>query len=80
MINLLVESSDELAHITLYEWLGETGRTDRLLEITSPFLENFLINHPQRDLFNDLLWRYYQRNQQYYKAAKILAQLADQPG
>ncbi|KAL7641759.1 UNVERIFIED_CONTAM: hypothetical protein RMT77_007633 [Armadillidium vulgare] len=80
MITLIVNSSDELAHVTLYQWLVDTGRTDRLLAISTPYLENFFTKPNSKHPLENLLWRYYERNKEYYKAAKTLSQLADQSG
>lgn len=46
MSDLVVASSDELAHVTLYQWLVETRQTEALLAINSPHLETFLTNGP----------------------------------
>ena len=78
MISLIIKNNDELAQVTLFQWLIDTGRTDRLLAITSSYLENFLTKTEGRT--SDLLWRYYERNQEYYKAAQTLSILADDPG
>ncbi|KAG0722258.1 Nuclear pore complex protein Nup155 [Chionoecetes opilio] len=80
MINLIVASSDELAHVTLYQWLVDTSRTDRLLSLTSLHLETFLTRSNGQAPLNHLLWRYYEKNKEFYKAAKTLLLLAEQRG
>ncbi|KAK4316417.1 hypothetical protein Pmani_012431 [Petrolisthes manimaculis] len=80
MMSLMVGSGDELAHVTLFQWLVDTSRTDRLLALTSPYLENFLTRSNGQAPLNHLLWRYYERNKDYYKAAKTLLMLAEQIG
>lgn len=80
MMNLIVGSNDELAHVTLYQWLVDTNRTDRLLAITSPYLETFLTRSNGQSPLHHLLWRYYERNRDYFKAAKTLLLLAEQIG
>ncbi|KAG7173878.1 Nuclear pore complex protein Nup155-like [Homarus americanus] len=80
MMNLIVASRDELAHVTLYQWLVNTNRTDRLLALTSPYLETFLTRTNGQAPLNHLLWRHYERNREYFKAAKTLLVLAEQIG
>ncbi|XP_066949536.1 nuclear pore complex protein Nup155 isoform X2 [Macrobrachium rosenbergii] len=80
MMNLIVSSNDELANVTLYQWLVDTNRTERLLAISSPYLENFLTRSNGQAPLHQLLWRYYERNQDYFKAAKTLLLLAEQIG
>lgn len=80
MMNLIVGSNDELSHVTLYQWLVDTNRTDRLLAITSPYLETFLTRSNGQSPLHHLLWRYYERNRDYFKAAKTLLLLAEQIG
>lgn len=80
MISLVSGSEDELAQVTLYQWLLETGRTEQLLALPCPSLEPFLRAPPKQPPMHQLLWRYYERNKEYYKAARTLALLADQPG
>ncbi|XP_076062596.1 nuclear pore complex protein Nup154 [Oratosquilla oratoria] len=80
IISLVVGSQDELAHTMVYQWLVDTGRTERLLAITSPFIEPFLSRSNGQPPLHHLLWRFYERNKDYYRAAKILVHLADQIG
>ena len=80
MISLIVSSNDELAHVTLYQWLLDTARTDRLLAIQSPFLEAFLLKSDAQGPMNELLWRFYERNNEYEKAARTLYRLTNQSG
>ncbi|KAK8391628.1 hypothetical protein O3P69_017278 [Scylla paramamosain] len=80
MINLIVASTDELAHVTLYQWLVDTSRTDRLLSLSSPYLETFLTRSNGQAPLHHLLWRYYEKNKEFYKAAKTLLLLAEQRG
>uniref|UniRef100_A0A2P2HZZ0 Nuclear pore complex protein Nup155-like n=1 Tax=Hirondellea gigas TaxID=1518452 RepID=A0A2P2HZZ0_9CRUS len=80
IITLMSSSEDELAQVTLYQWLLDTGRSEQLLTLPSPSLEPFLRAPPKQQPMHQLLWRYYERNKDYYKAARTLALLADQPG
>ncbi|XP_061119630.1 nuclear pore complex protein Nup155 isoform X2 [Conger conger] len=81
MINLTQRSQDELFHIALCNWLIQADLTDKLLEVNSLFLEEHLmrmIKQNQNKVRNmDLLWRYYEKNRSFSKAAHVLARLAD---
>ncbi|XP_019861917.1 PREDICTED: nuclear pore complex protein Nup155-like [Amphimedon queenslandica] len=53
---------------------------ERLIQIQSPFVEDFLkytatLQQDNTPLL-DILWRYYERNKNYIAAARILDQLA----
>ncbi|TKS84459.1 Nuclear pore complex protein [Collichthys lucidus] len=81
VLGLAQRSQDELFHIALYNWLIQADLTDKLLEVNSPYLEDHLmhmIKQDQSKVHNmDLLWRYYEKNRNFGKAAHVLARLAD---
>jgi nuclear pore complex protein Nup155 len=71
-------SSDIVFQTCLYDWYLETGQEDRLLEITSPFVTQFLrqrANDSNRQAA-DLLWRYFVHNNDYLEAADTQLNLA----
>ena len=76
----MVNSEDEILHASLYQWLIDNQHTDRLLGIQSPYLENYLkrgiAQHPDQLALFDIIWKYYERNGQYFLAAKILDKLS----
>jgi len=76
----MVNSDDEILHANLYQWLIDNRFTDRLLSIQSPFLENYLkrgiAQHPEQLPLFDIIWKYYEKNGQYFLAAKILDKLS----
>jgi nuclear pore complex protein Nup155 len=37
-----MRSKDELFHVAVYDWLLNAQLTDRLLEVNSPFIEEYL--------------------------------------
>ncbi|XP_052257804.1 nuclear pore complex protein Nup155-like [Dreissena polymorpha] len=84
VFRLALKSDDELFHVSLYEWLFSMGMTDKLLEIQTPFLEPFLkrrSGYQSGDVGAlDLLWKYYEKIQNYPAAARILARLAERHG
>lgn len=65
----------------LYQWLLNEKHYEKLLNIRSPYLEDFLnrgtSQHPETLVMFDLLWKYYEKTRNYAAAAKILAKLAD---
>lgn len=81
MLGLAQRSQDELFHIALYNWLIQADLADKLLEVNSLHLEEHLmhmIKQDQSKVHNmDLLWRYYEKNRNFGKAAHVLARLAD---
>jgi nuclear pore complex protein Nup155 len=71
-------SGDIVFQTCLYDWYLETRQEDRLLEITSPFVPQFLrqrANDWNREAA-DLLWRYYVHNNDYLEAADTQLHLA----
>ena len=83
---LATQSDDALFHEELYTWLIERGRTNQLLELATPFLEEFLQGVPVllsgetyeayvRRL-RDLLWQLYVRRGDFLAAAQTLDELA----
>jgi len=81
VFQLMLSSSDQLLHVTLYQWLIENKYIDKLLNIKSAHIEDFLkrgaVQHPETLAMFDLLWKYYEKTSQYVPAARILAKLAD---
>jgi nuclear pore complex protein Nup155 len=79
-----LKTSDELYHAACFEWLFKHQLTDRLLQIKSPFLEDYLKKKIQSgessSALMDLLWMYYERNGHHRAAAEILIKLAERSG
>ncbi|ORY76962.1 putative nucleoporin [Protomyces lactucae-debilis] len=66
-------SSDALFHNLFYDWYVSRNLQERLLEISSPFIEPYLRRKAQSSLaFANLLWHYHARRQAYLDAAKVL--------
>ena len=67
--------------MALYQWLTEQAQYDRLLNVRSSFLEDFLTRgtkkQPDSIVMFDLLWKFYEKTRSYTAAAKILSKLAD---
>uniref|UniRef100_A0A8B9NBL4 Nuclear pore complex protein Nup155 n=1 Tax=Accipiter nisus TaxID=211598 RepID=A0A8B9NBL4_9AVES len=81
MLKLAQRSTDELFSIALYNWLIQVDLADKLLQVTSPFLEPYLVRMTKIDQnkvrYMDLLWRYFEKNRNFSNAARVLAKLAD---
>ncbi|NWR23832.1 NU155 protein, partial [Emberiza fucata] len=81
MLKLAQRSTDELFSIALYNWLIQADLVDKLLQVTAPFLEPYLVRMTKIDQnkvrYMDLLWRYFEKNRNFSNAARVLAKLAD---
>lgn len=81
MLRLAQRCTDELFHISLYEWLVAAGLPDKLLELSSPYLQPYLVRMSslQQDklTYLDLLWRFHQKSGAFGAAARVLARLSD---
>jgi nuclear pore complex protein Nup155 len=80
MLSLVLRSKDELLHVTTYSWLISAQLAETLVEIQSPYIEDFLnytasVQRDNRHIL-DLLWRYYEKTKAYSGAARILDELA----
>lgn len=70
-------SDDEVFQNYLYDWYMSKGWAERLLEINSPFVVDYLRQSSEKDLAHaDLLWRYYAHYNDYLSAAETQYQLA----
>ncbi|CAI6337427.1 unnamed protein product [Periconia digitata] len=70
-------SDDEVFQNYLYDWYLQQGWADRLLEINSPFVVEYLRRSSDDNLAHaDLLWRYYAHYNDFLSAAEVQFQLA----
>lgn len=80
VMNSAVQSTDELFHNKLYEWLCENNLSSKLLDLQSAYLENFLKKKTSSSLesipYLDLMWRYYEKQNSFAQAAQVLERLA----
>ncbi|XP_077397334.1 nuclear pore complex protein Nup155-like isoform X2 [Festucalex cinctus] len=81
IFSMAQRSQDVLFHVTLYDWLIQADLKHKLIQVNSPYLEahlTYMIQKNQRKIeIMDLLWRYYEKNRSFGKAAHVLASLAD---
>lgn len=73
---LAFSAEDPAFHSHLYDWMISEGMTDALLEIRPPFLESHLLREPASADKYQLLWQLYVKNEQFLRAAEVLAALA----
>ena len=82
-LQLALQSGDELFHVAIFDWLTDKKWDDKLLEVQSPYLENYLkrlTGQPEGpDLVAkyDLLWKFYEKSKNFISAARVLSRLAD---
>lgn len=73
-------SEDEVFQNFLYDWYMEKGWAERLLEISSPFVVDYLKRSSETNSAHaDLLWKYYAHYNDYLGAAEVQFQLAKSP-
>ncbi|GBM21727.1 Nuclear pore complex protein Nup155 [Araneus ventricosus] len=79
-----LKTDDELFHVALYDSLIENNQSDTLLYIKSHYLEDYLKRcstiRPDNLYVLNLLWKYYEKNQNFSAAARVLDKLADKQG
>ncbi|KAF9400477.1 hypothetical protein BGX21_004214 [Mortierella sp. AD011] len=72
-----LQFDDSLFHTYLYDWLLSHNRADYLLEISSPYIEEYLKQCTLLDSTHDLLWRYYIKVDDFGHAAQELGRIAE---
>ncbi|KAJ8961865.1 hypothetical protein NQ318_021483 [Aromia moschata] len=84
VINEILDCPDEILHIALYEWMVSKNMTGDLIKIGKSSLETYLkrtaVQHPDNIPVMDLLWKFYESNNNHTAAAKILNSLASRRG
>lgn len=70
-------SDDEAFQTDLYDWYLSQGRTDRILEIQSPYIVTYLQRRSSDDIAHaDLLWKYHSQAGHNHEAADVQLALA----
>ncbi|VEU21043.1 DEKNAAC101957 [Brettanomyces naardenensis] len=68
---------DKMFQYEFYEWFIANGIGEKLLDISTPYILDFLKDYSSKDLeMAKLLWVYYSRREHYYEAAKVLYKLS----
>ena len=75
--DVINSSHDEAFQTDLYDWYLSQDRTDRLLEIQSPYIVTYLERKSSDNVGHaDLLWRYHTQRGQNHEAAVVQLMLA----
>ncbi len=70
-------SDDEAFQTDLYDWYLARGKTDRILEIQSPYIVTYLQRRSSDDIAHaDLLWKYHSQSGHNHEAADVQLALA----
>ena len=70
-------SEDAVFQTCLYDWYIINGNADRLLDVESPYVVDYLRRRSQQERAHaDLLWRYYAHHNDYLQAAAVQLDLA----
>ena len=75
--DVINSSDDEAFQTDLYDWYLSQERTDRLLDIQSPYIVTYLQRKSSDNVEHaDLLWRYHSQRGQNHEAAVVQLMLA----
>ncbi|KAL6453458.1 hypothetical protein SBY92_005027 [Candida maltosa Xu316] len=70
-------SNDKDFQYAFYDWFIQQGVSERLLDVTTPFILPYLEEKSENNLaLSDLLWLYHAKRENYFDAAKILYALS----
>lgn len=71
------QSDDEVFQTYLYDWYLSQGWSNRLLDISSPYVVSYLRRKAKDDIaHSDLLWQYYAHYNAFFEAAQVQLELA----
>lgn len=81
LIKYVTNSKDELANVSLFKWMINSGFEKKLVTLDSPYLDSYLLREIKEQTKNriylDLLWKHYDYKKDYQNAAKVLTALAE---
>lgn len=82
MFGKILQSNDQMVHVALFDWLIYKNMSEKLLEIQSPYLEQYLkhstsVIHTESVEMLDLHWKFFEKQKNFSAAARILASLAE---
>nr|XP_023029758.1 nuclear pore complex protein Nup155 [Leptinotarsa decemlineata] len=84
VIEEILETPDEIMQVALYEWLVSKNMSGDLIKIHNSSLEVYLkktsAQNPNNISVMDLLWKYYESNNNHAAAAKVLNNIACKTG
>ncbi|KAJ3126506.1 hypothetical protein HK100_010209 [Physocladia obscura] len=76
LVNFGLGFADKLFHFFVFDWFMTDSLNDRLLELNSDYLEDFLAMEPIAYERIELLWKFYVRKEAFVKAAHVLCAMA----
>ena len=75
--DIVNRSDDAVFQTCLYDWYVQIGQADRLLDINSRYVTDYLQRKSRDDRAHaDLLWKYYAHRNDYLEAASVQLDLA----
>ncbi|KAK0266341.1 hypothetical protein B0A54_04829 [Friedmanniomyces endolithicus] len=75
--DIIDSSSDTVFQTCLYDWYTSKGHADKLLEVRTPYVLDYLTRRSATDRAHaDLLWRYHAHNNDFLAAAATQLELA----
>jgi len=84
VLQAALRCDDSLFHAALYDWLFATNHAEKLLEVNTPYVEQYLRRKVNLQTDNtsalDMLWKHYEKTENFPAATRILAQLAERIG
>ncbi|XP_046996559.1 nuclear pore complex protein Nup155 [Schistocerca americana] len=84
IIQQALSTKDELLHVAIYDWMLGKQLLEQLVTISEPSFERYLKHSAERNsdsnYINDLLWKFYEKNENHAEAAQILLKMATTPG
>ncbi|KAG8903519.1 hypothetical protein FRB99_003175 [Tulasnella sp. 403] len=75
--DIALRSQDFVFHSYLYDWVITTEEPSTLIQLPSPFVEQYLLHEPRTRPKTELLWQFYVQNGRNMDAARTLAALAE---
>ncbi|KIO34705.1 hypothetical protein M407DRAFT_16664 [Tulasnella calospora MUT 4182] len=76
-LTIALRSQDFVFHAYLYDWVVSKDDGSELIEMASPFVEQYLTHQPLTRQKMELLWQFYVQQGRYMDAAKTLALMAE---
>ncbi|GLG97236.1 Nuclear pore complex protein Nup155 [Gryllus bimaculatus] len=84
LVHAALATEDELLHVAIYDWMLNKNLLGDLAVATQPSYAKYLNRRCEQGQdsvqMNDLLWKYYEKNENHAAAAKILLKLATTQG
>jgi nuclear pore complex protein Nup155 len=80
VLSRALDTDDKLFHYSLYAWYINQNWIEQLMEIQSPYLEEYLLAGKNDIKYAEYLARFYTRKNRFFDAAQLLCEVAHYPG